>query len=67
MPSCRDALSDGFDTNLDKNRVVNIVHLADLTAVVVTNDPIADLDADGVVNFADLAKTKSVFFKSCTP
>ena len=27
----------------------------------------ADLTGDGVVNFADLAKMKSVFFKSCTP
>jgi hypothetical protein len=27
----------------------------------------ADLTGDGVVNFADLAKMKSVFFKTCTP
>lgn len=27
----------------------------------------ADLNADGVVNFSDLAKMKSVFFQSCTP
>ena len=61
-PSCRDALSNGFDTNSGKNHVVNMVHLADLTAVVFTNDPIADLTGDGVVNFSDLAKMKSVFF-----
>lgn len=27
----------------------------------------SDLTGDGVVNFADLAKMKSVFFKTCTP
>jgi hypothetical protein len=27
----------------------------------------AGLTGDGVVNFADLAKTKSAFFKTCTP
>ena len=27
----------------------------------------ADLTADGVVNFADLALLKSVFFKKCEP
>jgi len=27
----------------------------------------ADLTGDGVVNFADLVKMKSVFFKTCTP
>ena len=66
-PSCRNALSNGFDTNPGKNRVANMVHLADLTAVVFTDDPNADLTGDGVVNFADLAKMKSVFFKTCAP
>ena len=27
----------------------------------------SDITDDGVVNFADLAKMKSVFFKTCTP
>ena len=27
----------------------------------------SDLTGDGVVTFADLAKMKSVFFKTCTP
>ena len=60
--SCRNALSNGFDTNPGKNHVLNMVHLADLTAVVFTDDPIADLTGGGVVNFSDLAKMKSVFF-----
>jgi len=65
--SCRSALSNGVDTKADKNHVANMVHLADLTAVVLTNDPIAHLTGDGVVNFADLAQMKSVFFNTCTP
>jgi len=32
-----------------------------------TNDPIADLNADGVVNFADLAIMKKSFFKKPGP
>jgi hypothetical protein len=66
-PSCRSALSNGFDTDPGKNHVVNMVHLADLTAVVVTNNPIADLTGDGVVHCSGFATIKSIFFQRCAP
>ena len=65
--SCRNALSNGFATNAGKNHVANMVHLADLTALVFNDDPIADLNGDGVVNFADLAIMKKSFFKKPGP
>jgi len=65
--SCRNALSNGVDANSGKNHVVNVVHLADLTALVFANDPIADLNVDGVINFADLAIMKTSFFKKPGP
>jgi type II secretory pathway pseudopilin PulG len=44
----------------------------DPSAYLITRDVASeacasDLTSDGVVNFADLAKMKSVFFKTCTP
>jgi hypothetical protein len=44
-----------------------MVYLADVTAVAFTADSIADLNGDGVVNFADLAIMKKSFFKKPGP
>jgi len=44
-----------------------MVYLADVTAVAFTADSIADLNRDGVVNFADLAIMKKAFFKPPGP
>ena len=44
-----------------------MVHLADLTAVAFTDDPIVDLTGDGVVNFVDLATIKRIFLQRCAP
>ena len=41
--------------------------MAQLKRAFYTNDPIADLNADGVVNFADLAIMKKAVFKKPGP
>ena len=65
--SCRNALSNGFDICPGKNHVASMVRIADLTAAVVTNNPIANLTGDSIVNVSDLVTIKSIFFQRCAP
>lgn len=65
-PLQRDTDDDGFgnycDPDFDNNGIINFIDLSYLTMNFLTDDALADLTGDGVVNNEDLAILSSMIF-----
>lgn len=70
-PLQRDSDSDGFgnlcDADFNNDCVVNVLDLGQLRAGYFSNDPVLDLDANGVVNAVDLGIFRTLFLNAPGP
>jgi len=62
-----DGIGNACDPDLTEDCIVNSADLTALKAVFFTNDPDADFDGNGFVNFVDVGVMKSFFFQAPGP